>query len=738
MPSSAPAREPGGAVLVPGSNVWRIARARRVACLVDGAAYYRRLHQALQRARRSVFVLGWEFDSRVELLRSDEPGDAPTRFGDLLNHLAESRPDLHVYVLAWDFATLYALERQPFLGYRLGWRTHARVHFQFDDHHPLGASHHQKLVVIDDRVAFSGGLDLTAHRWDTPAHAPDDARRHAPDGTPFRPFHDVQMAVEGPAATALGALARARWRVASRIDPVEPEAPLDGAGDAEAWPADLEADLEDVPVAIARTQVPEDGDDAQAVREVEASLLDSIRAARRSLYVENQYFTAAAVVEALAGRLAEPDGPELVLVLPRSCTGWLEERTMGALRERALAALKEADTHGRLRVLHPVVSRARDAAVFVHAKVLVVDETLLRVGSANLSNRSMGLDTECDLVVRAEHEAHEAGVARVRARLLGEHLGVEPGRVEAEHRRTGSLRATVDALAGGDRTLAPLEVDEEASANARTLAPESLFDPERPIEVGRLVRDLLSRLDDDAPEDAHPRRGTATVAVLLLALVVSLGLAWRFTALGEALSVESLRAGLDRVAQVPGAPLLILGLFAMAGLVAFPLNALVLATVLVFGSLGGGALAYGGALTSALVNFAVGRAVGREPIRRLAGRRLNELSERLRAHGVLAVALLRLVPLAPAALVNLACGAAGLRARDFALGSALGFLPGIVGVVVVGRQLARWIEDPGWQTGGWLAATAVFVVGLLLWTKRVLERRAAGGPARGPAKGEDG
>ena len=106
----------------------------------------------------------------------------------------------------------------------------------------------------------------------------------------------------------------------------------------------------------------------------------------------------------MAARLAEPDGPEIVLVVPRICSGWLEERTMGVGRARLLHQLRAADQHGHFRVYHPRLPGSGDACpdLNVHAKVMIVDDVLARVGSSNLSNRSMGLDTECDLVLDAE------------------------------------------------------------------------------------------------------------------------------------------------------------------------------------------------------------------------------------------------------------------------------------------------------------------------------------------------
>src|SRR6185369_3414401 len=128
---------------------------------------------------------------------------------------------------------------------------------------------------------------------------------------------------------------------------------------------------------------------------------DAIAAARRSIYIESQYVTSAAVGQALAARLQEADGPDIAIVVPREECGWLEQISMGIMRGRLIEKLRAADHAGRLGLYYPTVPGLGEACLNLHAKVLVVDDQLLRIGSANLSNRSMGLDTECDLSIEA-------------------------------------------------------------------------------------------------------------------------------------------------------------------------------------------------------------------------------------------------------------------------------------------------------------------------------------------------
>ena len=130
---------------------------------------------------------------------------------------------------------------------------------------------------------------------------------------------------------------------------------------------------------------------------------------------------------------------------------------MGVLRSRLLRRLRDADRFGKLAVYCPVPDGDPDGNVNVHAKVMIVDDALVRVGSANLTNRSMGLDTECDLAVESGGDAKtEESIAAFRSRLVGEHLGVNPGKVAQSLAAGGSLMATIEALRGPGRTLVPL------------------------------------------------------------------------------------------------------------------------------------------------------------------------------------------------------------------------------------------------------------------------------------------
>ncbi len=692
-------------ILASGRNCWRVARAGRVAFLVDGEAYFAAFRAAAARARRSIIVIGWDIDSRTALMGDSAADGLPATLGDYLDALVRRRRTLRIHVLDWDFAMLYALERELLPIYALGWRTHRRLHFRLDDRHPLGASHHQKIVVIDDALAFVGGIDLTIRRWDTPEHSPDEPRRVDPGGDPYPPFHDVQVMVDGAVAAALGELARERWRRATDRDP--PRSGPDAGSDP--WPADVEPDVREVDVAIARTEPRHAG--RSEVQEVKQLYLDAIAAARRSIYFENQYFTSAAVGEALAKRLAEPDGPEIVVVSRRRGGGWLEQNTMEVLRARLAERLREADRHGRLRIYCPEQAGLGDHCIDLHSKLMVVDDRFLRIGSANLANRSMGLDTECDLALEASDARVARSIRALRDRLLGEHLGVTQDAVARELERTGSLVQAIEALRGNSRSLEPLDgaVDPELDA----LVPDAaIIDPERPVDPEELAAELV-------PPDERPRAGRQlALLALLLAGIAALAVAWRWGPLAGWLDRDALAQAGAWARSSAAAPLWVLGAYLIASLTAMPITLLIVATAVVFGPLAAFAYALIGSVAGAALGFGIGQALGRQTVRRVAGPRLNELSRRLGERGLLAVLAVRVIPVAPFTIVNLVAGASHIKPRDFMLGTLLGMTPGIIAVSLFSDRLLAVLRDP---SPGTIATLALIVA--IIATGAVVIRR---------------
>ncbi|MET0594317.1 MAG: VTT domain-containing protein, partial [Polyangiaceae bacterium] len=595
-----------------------------------------------------------------------------------------------------------------------------------DDHHPVGASHHQKVVVIDDQMAFAGGMDLTFARWDTSEHRPNDARRAQGDGTIARPMHDVQVAMSGDTAKSLGDLFRARWKAATGETLPADGTSSDGQGDA--WPAAVRPDLHDVDVAIART-VPPATTDATGVREIEALTLGAIAAAKRSIFIENQYLTAAVVGDALSRRLAEPDGPEVVLVLPRDQGGWLEQSSMGVLRDRLLGRLRASDRHGRLRTYYPVIPELPDdQCLGVHSKVLIVDDTFLKIGSANLSNRSMGLDTECDVALEATSKDDgkiARAIAELRIRLLSEHLGADPAEVEAHYAASSSLIEVIESHSGGPRRLAPLPLPQgEEPALNLAMMDGLVVDPERPIAPEKLIEEFVP-----LGSRKRARRSVLSYAALLVALLV-LGAVWRFTPIREFMVVERLVAMGQSIRDDRFAFFYVMAAFLVGGLLFFPITLLTAATALLFEPWRGFAFAITGGLSSACVTYAIGRTLGRPMVERmLRTARMRRFRDELRRRSFAAIFGARLVPVGSFSLINMLAGALEVRFRSYFLGNVFGLLPGILGLTLFADRLHDTLVAPNLRNVATLTLFVAAIVAVLLVLRRLLHRA---GRAEGP------
>jgi phosphatidylserine/phosphatidylglycerophosphate/cardiolipin synthase-like enzyme/uncharacterized membrane protein YdjX (TVP38/TMEM64 family) len=696
-----------GELLTPGHNCWKLLPSGRSGVLVESSTYFDALHDACEQARELILIVGWDFDRREKFGRGP---DALT-FENYFCQLLERRPQLQVWLLSWDYTFVYAAEREWFQEQRLQHFTHERFHAWFDGEHPLWASQHQKFVVIDDGLAFSGGIDLSRWRWDTREHAPGDERRLDPGHEPYQPFHDVMLMLDGPAARALGELARVRWSESGAPQPPPPLAPAaQAAGDEVPWPDYCEVSWDGQEIAIART-FPGHGKRAE-VREVEQLYLDSVACAQRYIYIENQYFTSRSLAAALASRLQAPSGPEIIIVLPEKTGGWLEQVTMDKLRDRRIRELRSADSHGRLRVLFPhQPGLADDECIMVHAKLMIADDCFVRIGSANTSNRSMGMDSECDLAL--VDQAGDGARALLR-RLLAEHLDVSDALVDERLADESSLLKVVDALASNEgRSLRRLEVSDQPQS-LDISEQEDLVDPDEPIDAEWLV----ARAVPPGSKPGGRRRLYGFLSLLLLLLL--LGAAWRWTPLGDWASARQLAEGLAFFDSPAARFLTVSAVIVVTSLLMMPLSILVVASALLLGPWAGFAASMLSALVSAAIAFVVGDLSGGKILEHYGQSRVHKLSQKLSDRGVLAVAVVRLMPIAPYTVVNVVAGASHLSLSKFLAGSAIGLVPGVAAVTFFSGSLFQAVQDPGPRSLVILLVVMLAIVGGALLLRRML------------------
>ena len=357
-------------------------------------------------------------------------------------------------------------------------------------------------------------------------------------------------------------------------------------------------------------------------------------------------------------------------------------------RIRFLRTLQEAGVAERVRLVCPEVRDGEHVTyTMVHSKVMIVDDRLLRIGSANLNNRSMGTDSECDLALEARNGAERAAIRKMRARLLADHCGVAAEEA-AQALASGSLLRAADTLGGRGHRLVPID-DGEPDQGELAEYIEGIADPERPIQS----REVMAALFGDRFPRRRPLFGWLKLAAIPLVLI-ALAIAWQFPPLADIASLDQMGPMLQALALEPWAPLLVLGVYIVGGLIAFPVMILIAATAAAFGPLQGLAYAAAGSLASALVTYAIGVAVGRDTLRAVIGPRLQRVQRRIVSGGVLAIAAIRLIPIAPFTVVNLVAGASEIRVGAFIAGTILGMLPGWIVMSALGHQLMRIMSGP--------------------------------------------
>jgi phosphatidylserine/phosphatidylglycerophosphate/cardiolipin synthase-like enzyme len=357
--------------------------------LIDGEQALPRIAEALQGARSHVHIAGWHVTPQFGLTRDSHAA----RLRDLLAELAER---VEVRVLLWGGSPLplFTPDRRAVRKVREEMIRDSRVRCELDVHERPMHCHHEKLVIVDDEVAFVGGIDLTSlggDRFDSSEH-------------PMRSrlgWHDAASRIVGPAVSDVVNHFAMRWQATSgeRL----PECPV--------GPVAGEVELQ-----IVRT-VPEKIYDAvpQGDFRILEAYTRALAAARRFVYLESQFLWSPQIVELLAAKLREPPSDEFrVLVLLPAKPNNGADTTRGQL-----AALVRADDGGARFLATTISARTGELSgpTYVHAKIAIVDDEWLTLGSANLNEHSLFNDTEMNLITC------DAALAReTRLRLWSEHL----------------------------------------------------------------------------------------------------------------------------------------------------------------------------------------------------------------------------------------------------------------------------------------------------------------------------
>ncbi len=414
--------------------------------LIDGAEALPEMARVMRAARHYVHLTGWDLAPHFELVRADRT----EVIGALLAELAET---VDVRVLLWAGAPVPAFHptRKEVAGTVRNLVRGTRIRCETDPReHPFHC-HHEKTIVVDGETAFVGGIDLTddaGDRFDSSRH---EARRQLG-------WHDVATRLQGPIVADVDEHFRLRWReVTGETLPAPPRPTPAG----------------DVTVQLVRTVAEDMYDDVpHGDFRILESYVRALRSAESLVYIENQFLWAPEIVEILCDKLRNPPTPEfrLVIVLPAKPNNGADD-TRGQL-----GVLSAADA-GNRRILAATIralSAERDDPLYVHAKLAIVDDRWLTVGSANLNAHSLLNDTEVNVVTHDERLAREA-----RVRLWAEHLeldeatvaGLAPHEVVDQHWRRIAFEQLERRNAGRPSTHRLLALPGVSKRAGRLLGP---------------------------------------------------------------------------------------------------------------------------------------------------------------------------------------------------------------------------------------------------------------------------
>ena len=361
-----------------------------VEVLIDGAQAGERIAERLAAARSHVHIAGWHVDPAFELVRDRQP---PVVLGELLAQLAQ-RIDVRVLVWAGAPVPVFHPTRAEVAAAARRLCNDTEIRCALDRRERPMHCHHEKTIVVDDEVAFVGGIDLTTlagDRHDTSDHL---ARRRLG-------WHDVATELRGPVVADVAAHFAMRWTQTTGEAMTAP-APSEAAGTTTAQ--------------IVRT-VPEGTYDALPDGDfrILETYLGALRGAQRLIYLENQFLWSPEVVTVLRDKLRNPptDDFRVLVLLPARPNNGADD-TRGQL---ALLVEADDDNDRFLAVTLRSRSATRTDPLYVHAKVAITDDRVTIIGSANLNEHSLFNDTEMCVVT------HDPELARdTRCRLWAEHL----------------------------------------------------------------------------------------------------------------------------------------------------------------------------------------------------------------------------------------------------------------------------------------------------------------------------
>jgi uncharacterized membrane protein YdjX (TVP38/TMEM64 family) len=499
----------------------------------------------------------------------------------------------------------------------------------------------------------------------------------------------VQVAVSGPIVTELSKLVRWRW---NRL--VEPEQQITEATNEDTldelpncWPESVEPVFENIPCGIAQT-IPF-MDATKPLQEVRRMLLALINQAESFIYIENQFANRGEIAEALNQRLKARPQLKVLIISSYQPEGTVECETYWAGRIDFKRILENGIEDGRIFMAYSGSTNKDGVAgqKRVHAKVMVIDNTHFVIGSSNLSNRSMALDTECDLVFEANKPEHKIKIAWFRNDLISEHAGWSVEEVQQFIDSSNTFEQLSRCKDEYAYCLQEAEDDIFTDQHLQGLITP-FGDPQQPIFPPFL---LPNGRRFQLP---NPRKRTLIISVALFVVALLVGGGYLLSQNVDWMNQAHLKTLLSSLRDSPWALIAVCGIYIVAGLLFFPVTVLSLVVAMVFGATWGIVYGMAGVMCSTLVLFLIGNLIGDKGLRDLAGPRINKIDKKFAKNGIFGVAILRMIPIAPFSLVNLVAGISSIKLSHFLVGTFMGMFPPMIVKAIVGGSIADIFRDP--------------------------------------------
>lgn len=413
-------------------NCWRVSEIDKLSLLIDSQNYYKAFMEVGKRAKSSLHIAGWEIDGRMII----DPVYSSTSLSlrEYINQLSKNL--VNVYLLSWKAPFYLRFGRERFTALKWKIKTNSKVQYK-NSHSPFFfGSYHEKIAIFDRKCAFLGGIDLAKKRWDTPHHERESPLRSDCNGKAYNPIHDVQFVLTGKIIEDLEGF------IQKRLDINIFESQQSDQTTDDLWPETFIPEVMSTQGGLSRTIAESN------ILEIEKLYIDAIRSAQKFILIENQYLSHRMIIEEIGKRLEENNGPEVIIILPFYYRGWSESAIYLSERNRAIKKLKKIDVGKKLRFLYPYIpSNNEDIFIVVHSKYMIIDNTFMTMGSANLNFRSMRVDSEINLSLEVKgNDGTKEFIESSVFKILSEHLDISADDFKNKYFKLNSLLQTIEAF----------------------------------------------------------------------------------------------------------------------------------------------------------------------------------------------------------------------------------------------------------------------------------------------------